>query len=141
MRPDTRALRYVQAGSLPAQWRLLSKARRQYARELVEAGNPVRIAIQQAFIFGPAPRATRPRHCYAMRHGARATLARFDSRARRAQWLETMEQAAPGQWEPVTLAEARPRFDVRQFEADYQELYTQAGDAIRYIHQRPDYDL
>lgn len=49
----TRAAKYVKAKTLPAKWSLLSKARRRYASHLVrDYGCPVRLAIQQAYIFG-----------------------------------------------------------------------------------------
>lgn len=83
-----------------------------------------------------------PRHCYAIRYAypgaisAGDVLTRFDSQQARASFCERFPE-----YEPVTLESVRHRFDVRQFAADYQELYTQAGDTIRYIYQRPGYDL
>lgn len=57
MKTTTRAFRYLKAAqgphSLSESWKLLSKPRRRYARYLVERyGYPVKLAIQQAYIFG-----------------------------------------------------------------------------------------
>lgn len=89
------------------------------------------------------------RHCYAIRY-ARAhdtsiydTLAQFDSRESRAQWLEIMADVEPEQWEAVTLADVRRRFDVKEFGApapNYFLIYTQDG-TIPFIYQRYNYQL
>lgn len=48
-----RMAKYVKAETLPEKWSLMSKARRRYASHLVrDCGYPIRIAIQQAYIFG-----------------------------------------------------------------------------------------
>lgn len=91
-----------------------------------------------------------PRHCYAVHYAYpnaisdRDTLARFNSLESRAQWLEDMESVEPGQWEPVTLAAVRHRFDVKDFgpaAPNYYQIYNQSGETIPYIYQRSTYQL
>lgn len=53
MYPTTRASKLAKAGNLNGRWNLLTKRRKAYARYLVSAyGYPVRVAIQQVYIFG-----------------------------------------------------------------------------------------
>lgn len=48
-----RAVKYVKAETLAEKWVLMSKARKRYASHLVrDYGHPVKLAIQQAYIFG-----------------------------------------------------------------------------------------
>ena len=66
MKASTRALKYVKAGNLVGRWRLLSKARKAYAKYLVERyGYTAHMAIQSAYIFGydPYPYDHRARRC------------------------------------------------------------------------------
>ena len=148
MRPETRAARYLEAGSMPAQWALLSSPRRAYAAHLVrDYGTPVRIAIEHAYIFGfdPyaydyragksvrdqwPPRSDRPRHWYAeySPYGVATlsdgdTLTRFATKQERDNWCsEDPEHRAS-----VTLAEVRHRYDVRKFGSDCHTISHRAG--------------
>lgn len=56
MKTATRASKFDRANTLNEKWNLLSKARKRYARHLVERwGWPVETAAQQAYIFGFSP--------------------------------------------------------------------------------------
>ena len=55
MHATTRASRLMRSGNLAGQWATLSRARKRYAAHLVrDYGCPVKLAIQQAGIFGYA---------------------------------------------------------------------------------------
>lgn len=130
MRPETRALKLLQAGNLPAQYALLSKPRKAYARELVASGYTARVAIQQAYIFSPERTKAR-RHYYAVWYAYADAISdsdrlyRFTSSKARASFCKEHQQA-----EPVTLAGIRHRFSVREFDRDSR---------AQYITQRPGY--
>lgn len=97
---------------------------------------------------GEPIRSARPRHWYAVGYAyMRAIsdidiLARFNSKQDRDAYCEARNaNGYEGEWEPVTLASIRHRFDIRQFESDYQELYRQDGASVKYIYQRAGYQL
>lgn len=123
MRPETRALKLLQADTLPAQYALLSKPRKAYARALVASGCTVRVAIQQAYVFGPE-RSKARRHYYAVLYAYDNAISdndrlyRFASSKARASFCTQHQQA-----EAVTLAGIRHRFNVREFDRDTRAQY------------------
>ena len=123
MRPETRALKLLQTGTLPAQYALLSRERKTYARELVASGITACVAIQHAYIFGPERTKAR-RHYYAVLYAYDNAISdsdrlyRFASSKARASFCKERPQA-----EAVTLASIRHRFSVREFDRDPRAQY------------------
>lgn len=90
------------------------------------------------------------RHYYAVRYAyPRAIsdadiLAQFSGAQERREYIQRMNSAGYfGDWEPVTLAEVRHRFDLRDFSRDPRHLEepTDAGSHVPYIHQRAGYQI
>lgn len=154
MRPETRAARLIEAGTLPAQWQLLTTWRKAYASHLVsDYRTPVRIAIQRAYIFGFdayaydyrsgetvrdqwTHRRHTGRHYYAVRYAYRDAmsdsdaLVRFDTYEARRVFCEADENA-----EPVRIADVRHRFNVHEFNR------IAGSDEPAEVFQRPGYVL
>ena len=72
MKPSTRTIKYLKARTLVKQWALLSKPRKKYAAHLVRRyAYPVRLAVQQAYIWGYNP--------YPYDHRAKAATTETDA--------------------------------------------------------------
>lgn len=53
MKASTRTIKYIRARKLTDKWALLSKGCKRYVAYLVKTyGYPVKVAIQQAYLFG-----------------------------------------------------------------------------------------